>query len=83
MTAGSDDPATSGSFVRGLTLGALLGAAIAGSSLWSRRRRRARLAAADARAAHRESQADPGTPEAQVPKARLPEPQSPEAGARP
>jgi hypothetical protein len=31
-----------GSFVRGLTLGAILGAIIAGSSVWSRRRRRQR-----------------------------------------
>jgi hypothetical protein len=29
-----------GSFWRGLTLGAVIGAIIAGSSLWSRRRRR-------------------------------------------
>jgi hypothetical protein len=35
------------SFVRGLTLGALLGAAVAGSSLWSRRRRARRKAAGD------------------------------------
>jgi hypothetical protein len=35
---GNDD-GSAASFVRGLTIGALLGAAIAGSSLWSRRRR--------------------------------------------
>jgi hypothetical protein len=29
-------------FLRGLTMGALIGAVIAGSSLWSRRRRRLR-----------------------------------------
>jgi hypothetical protein len=37
------DPAdgrTTSSFVRGMTLGAILGAIIAGSSLWSRWRRR-------------------------------------------
>jgi hypothetical protein len=32
----SDDGRTTSSFVRGLTLGAILGAIIAGSSLWSR-----------------------------------------------
>ncbi len=36
---GRDDGRTSASFLRGLTLGAILGAIIAGSSLWSRRRR--------------------------------------------
>jgi hypothetical protein len=37
-----DEPGdhTTASFLRGLTLGALIGAIIAGSSLWSRRRRR-------------------------------------------
>jgi hypothetical protein len=35
---GNDD-GSAASFVRGLTIGALLGAAVAGSSLWSRRRR--------------------------------------------
>ncbi len=34
-----DDTRTSASFLRGLTLGAILGAIIAGSSLWTRRRR--------------------------------------------
>jgi hypothetical protein len=33
------DKRAAASFVRGLTLGALIGAIIAGSSLWSRRRR--------------------------------------------
>ena len=37
--AGGNDDGTAASFVRGLTIGALLGAAVAGSSLWSRRRR--------------------------------------------
>jgi hypothetical protein len=39
----ADDTAdrSTASFLRGLTLGALIGAIIAGSSLWSRRRRRA------------------------------------------
>ena len=43
----SEDPTggrSSGSFVRGMTLGALIGAALAGSSLWSRRRRARRNA---------------------------------------
>jgi hypothetical protein len=31
---------TAASFLRGLTLGAVIGAIIAGSSLWARRRRR-------------------------------------------
>jgi hypothetical protein len=39
MTRRSDDVTTS-TFLRGLTLGAILGAIIAGSSLWSRRFRR-------------------------------------------
>jgi hypothetical protein len=36
---------TLASFLRGLTLGALIGAVIAGSSLWSRHRRRRKNAA--------------------------------------
>jgi hypothetical protein len=39
MTPSADDPRTTASFLRGLTLGAILGAIVAGSSLWSRRRR--------------------------------------------
>lgn len=39
MTPGADDTHPTASFLRGLTLGAILGAIIAGSSLWSRRRR--------------------------------------------
>jgi hypothetical protein len=35
----SDDGRTASSFMRGLTLGAILGAIIAGSSLWTRWRR--------------------------------------------
>jgi hypothetical protein len=37
--SGPDERARA-SFLRGLTLGALIGAIIAGSSLWTRRRRR-------------------------------------------
>lgn len=33
------EPSTSGRFLRGLTLGALVGAAIAGSAIWDRRRK--------------------------------------------
>ncbi|MEO8436943.1 MAG: hypothetical protein ABI562_00685 [Chloroflexota bacterium] len=35
-----DEGRTAASFMRGLTLGAIIGAIIAGSSIWSRRRRR-------------------------------------------
>ncbi|MEA2631284.1 MAG: hypothetical protein QOE66_1503 [Chloroflexota bacterium] len=34
-----EDSRTSASFLRGLTIGAIIGAIVAGSSLWSRRRR--------------------------------------------
>jgi len=34
-----DDGRTTSSFVRGLTLGAILGAIVAGSSIWTRWRR--------------------------------------------
>ena len=40
MNLGQDDRDPTGRFVRGLTLGALLGAIIAGSSIWSRARAR-------------------------------------------
>ena len=33
------EPSTAGRFLRGLTLGALVGAAIAGSAIWDRRRK--------------------------------------------
>ena len=36
---GPDEPGTTAKFLRGLTIGALVGAVLAGSSLWSRRRR--------------------------------------------
>lgn len=39
MTSHDDDRSTA-SFLRGLTIGAILGAIIAGSSLWSRYRHR-------------------------------------------
>jgi hypothetical protein len=35
----SDGDRSSASFLRGLTIGAIIGAILAGSSLWSRRRR--------------------------------------------
>ena len=40
-----DDWPTVGSFLRGLAIGALVGAAIAGSTLWQRRRDRLRAEA--------------------------------------
>jgi hypothetical protein len=44
MSRGTEGRST-GSFVRGMTIGALLGAVVAGSSLWSRRRMARRAAA--------------------------------------
>jgi len=41
-TASSDDPRAA-QFVRGLALGALVGAAIAGSTIWQRRQSRRQL----------------------------------------
>ncbi len=40
MSSVETDERAKASFLRGLTLGALVGAIIAGSSIWSRRRRR-------------------------------------------
>ena len=40
MSPMAPETRSSASFLRGLTLGALIGAIIAGSSLWSLRRRR-------------------------------------------
>jgi hypothetical protein len=40
VSASDPGDRTAATFLRGLTLGALIGAIIAGSSLWSRRRRR-------------------------------------------
>ena len=40
LLLGEDDGHASATFVRGLTLGALIGAAIAGSAIWHRRQRR-------------------------------------------
>jgi hypothetical protein len=50
--SGNDD-GTAASFVRGLTIGALLGAAVAGSSLWSRRRRARKARESTAMTEHR------------------------------
>jgi hypothetical protein len=41
--SGNDDRTTA-TFLRGLTIGAIIGAILAGSSLWSRRRRRGQRA---------------------------------------
>jgi hypothetical protein len=40
LLRGDDRDHAAGTFMRGLTLGALIGAAIAGSALWQRRGRR-------------------------------------------
>jgi hypothetical protein len=45
---GEDGAGSGATFIRGLTLGALLGAAIAGSALWQRRVRSKRATPADA-----------------------------------
>jgi hypothetical protein len=42
MNPAETDERTVASFLRGLTLGAVIGAIIAGSTMWSRRRRRRR-----------------------------------------
>jgi hypothetical protein len=44
---GSDTDPRLASFLRGVTIGALVGAAIAGSALWERAQRRRMAAAAD------------------------------------
>jgi hypothetical protein len=46
---GEDAAGTGATFMRGLTLGALLGAAIAGSALWQRRIRSKRPVPSDAK----------------------------------
>jgi lipid-binding SYLF domain-containing protein len=46
--AATDDDQRAATFVRGLALGALVGAAIAGSTIWQRRHARPNAAAADA-----------------------------------
>jgi LPXTG-motif cell wall-anchored protein len=38
-----EDDRSSASFLRGLTIGAIIGAILAGSSFWSRRRRRRQM----------------------------------------
>lgn len=49
----SDDSGhVAGTFIRGLTLGALIGAAIAGSAVWQRRERRRHQAALVATTVH-------------------------------
>ncbi|MEP6638370.1 MAG: hypothetical protein ABJC39_03400 [Chloroflexota bacterium] len=45
--SGDADGRTASSFMRGLTIGAILGAIIAGSSIWSRRRHRPPASTAD------------------------------------
>ncbi len=42
-----DDGRTGASFMRGLTIGAIIGAIIAGSSIWSRRHRRQSASSAE------------------------------------
>jgi hypothetical protein len=45
-TSGSSDDPRAGSFARGMVLGALVGAAIAGSTIWQRRQSRIEAEAA-------------------------------------
>ena len=40
--SGVDDDRSAATFLRGLTIGAIVGAILAGSSFWQRRRRRRR-----------------------------------------
>ena len=47
MSPDADDRGSSARFVRGLTLGALLGAIIAGSSVWTRTKVRRRVGRTD------------------------------------
>lgn len=55
-----DDDVRATTFVRGLALGALVGAAIAGSTIWQRRH--ARLARPGVPAGLRQASAEPGMP---------------------
>ena len=51
LLRGDDGDHAAGTFMRGLTLGALIGAAVAGSAIWQRRGRR------------RPARGDPGGPQ--------------------
>jgi hypothetical protein len=57
-TAAGEDPRVA-QFVRGVALGALVGAAIAGSTIWGRRRTRPELAQVDPSAPLLPAPADP------------------------
>ena len=56
--AHDDDDQRATTFARGLALGALVGAAIAGSTLWQRRRGRAAIASGTTRSAADDHAAD-------------------------
>lgn len=59
--AGDDRSPTMSTFLRGVTTGALVGAAIAGSALWTRYRRQRGEARAEEEAATRSGKADPAS----------------------
>ena len=68
MNLGQDDRDPTGRFLRGLTLGALLGAVIAGSSIWTKARAR-RATELPPRAEPDPPMVDvPTTPDADVPR---------------
>lgn len=58
--AGDDDDVRATTFIRGLALGALVGAAIAGSTIWQRRRHLGASASAGESLAAEQDRALPG-----------------------
>jgi len=61
MTPRDDDR---NSFVRGMTIGAIIGAIVAGSSLWSRRRNRRRLSSVETAVASKHEPSAPAPTDA-------------------